>query len=408
MHFHYKAKQGPKKIVEGSVNADTVDQAVSKILNMGFSPLDVKPAAQKDLAKKHKSKSIKKGFFKRVPFSALVIFTRQLSDLIDASVPMLRTLDILKKQIKQPILKEVIQEMYLHVQDGGTLSSALSLSPGVFSPLFVNMVRSGEVGGNLSSVLERLADFMEKEQQWRSQVITSLIYPSLILIVGIVTIFVLLTWVVPRITDIFVDFSASLPWPTFILMKLSDFFARFWWVMLLLSAAGIFYFKRFVHTAPGRLWLDNIKLKLPLFGPFLRDAEIGRFARTLATLMENGVVVVPALEAVSAVMENEVIRGHAQKITQEVTDGASLTYAVKGSELFGEAVENMIAVGEETGQLHKGLHKLADYYERQTQRFIKRVTSLIEPLLILGIGLIVGFMVIAMLLPILQMNLMIQ
>ncbi|MCK5214239.1 MAG: type II secretion system F family protein [Candidatus Omnitrophica bacterium] len=404
MHFTYKAKHGPDKIIEGTLEADSIEKAVSKIMRLGYNPLDVKQASRKDFVKHRVGKSAGR----RVSFADLALFTRQLSDLLDAGVPMLRTLGILKDQIKNADFKAVLNDIYEHVRDGGTLSSSLALFPGIFPPLYVNMVKAGEVGGNLVGVLQRLADFVEKEQEWRSQIITSLIYPALILVVGVGTIFVLLTWVIPRISDIFTDFSETLPWPTFILMALSSFFSKFWWLIILLAIGGFFYTKKLLQIPQGKLWLDGKKLRLPLFGPFIRDAEISRFARTLATLLANGVVIVPALEAVCAVIENEIIRRQVREITRQVTGGVSLAQAVRGCDLFEETVVNMISVGEESGNLHKGLHKLGEYYERQTQRFIKRVTSLIEPLLILGVGLIVGFMVIAMLLPILQMNLMIQ
>ena len=291
---------------------------------------------------------------------------------------------------------------------GGALSGAFALFPEIFSPLYSNIVRSGEAGGNLSLVLNRLADFVEKEQEIRAQVRSSLFYPAFILTIGCIAIFVLVTWFIPQITAIFEDLSEKLPLPTVILIAVSHFFSRFWWAVLGFLGLAVFYYKRFQNTSSGQLWLDKIKLKVPLLGPFIRDAEVGRLARTLGTLLDSGVVIVSALESSSAVVENIVLRQEVQQIAKEVANGESLTEAIRVSDLFTDAGVSMIAVGEETGRIQDGLYKLASFYEKQTQRFIKDVLSLLEPVLVLFIGLIIFFIVIAMLMPVFRMNLIIQ
>jgi general secretion pathway protein F len=253
-----------------------------------------------------------------------------------------------------------------------------------------------------------LADFTEKDQEIRAQVKTSLVYPMLILFVGTITIFVLLTFVIPRLTSIFEDLDAALPLPTVILLTISSFFGRFWWLILAMIALAVFYLQGVLRTPKGRLWFDAMKLKIPTLGEYITHVEIGRFARTLATLLESGVVIVSALDAVAAVLENEVLKNEVKRLSQEVANGASLNAAFQECWYFPEEAVNMIAVGEESGRLEKGLHKLADAYERQSERMTKIFTSLLEPFLILIMGSIVGFIVIAMLLPIFRMNLIIR
>ena len=409
--FYYKAKQCPEEIVNGSVEAESLDGAVAKILQMGYTPLDVKGGEEHEEKKAPKLNISFKSlldFSRKIPPGETARFIRQLGDLLDAGVPVLRTLGIIGKQIKHPHFKEVVEQMTAFVKDGGTLSSALALFPEMFSPLYINIVRAGEVGGNLNIALNRLADFVEKDQEIRAQIRGSLFYPVFILILGSVSIFILITWFIPQITAIFEDLSEKLPLPTVILINTSHFFSQFWWAILGFLGVICFYYKRFQNTLSGQLWLDKMKLKSPLLGDFIKDAEVGRLARTLGTLLDNGVVIVTALESASLVLENRILRQEVQKISKEVANGESLTEAVQMSTLFSDAAVSMIAVGEETGKIHEGLYKLALFYEKQTQRFIKNVLSLLEPILILSIGIIVFFIVIAMLMPVFRMNLMIQ
>ena len=407
MLFSYKAKQGPQEIINGTIEADNPDQAAAKILARGLTPLDIH-AKQQARSRHREPISVKIFFLQKASRLDVALFTRQMCDLISAGVTVLEALYIVERQIKKPLLKEKVQKIINTVKDGGSFSKGLGQHPQTFSPLYVNMVRSGEVAGNLDVVLERLADFMEKDYEIRSQVKSSLIYPSLIVVIGIMTVFVLFTWVIPKISLIFDDLNQSLPWPTVLLLGLSDFFVRFWWAILaLIGLAGI-YLKKFRDTVAGKLWLDNLSLKVPVFGAFLKDVQLGRFARTLATLLENGVDIMTALNSVVLVIDNEVLRQELQQMTGQVTNGASLTEAVRGRQHFPETVVSMVAVGERSGRPHEGLHKLAVYYERQTKNFVKQTTSLIEPLLILFIGTIVGFVVIAMLMPIFRMNMIIQ
>ncbi|MFC1510609.1 type II secretion system F family protein [Candidatus Omnitrophota bacterium] len=404
--FSYKAKKGPGKVVHGTIEADTTEVAIRKIAELGLTPLDVKMSGKRVEKSVLLSTEVMASF--RVPKSEMVTFTRQISDFVDAGVPVLRALTVIKKRVRHSGFKAIVEKLCGVVSDGGMLSDALALFPRCFSPFYINIVRAGEISGNLDGALIQLADFLEKDYEARAQVKSSLIYPSLILIVGAVTIFVLFAWVIPRITVIFDDMGQALPLITKVLLGVSDFLAQFWWLVLLGCACVGIYLQRLYLTENGREWVDGLKLRMPLLGGFVRDVEVGRFARTLATLLENGVVIVAALESVRKVIGNVVLKVEVAKMVADVTAGASLVGAIKESALFSEADSAMIAVGEETGKLYTGLHKLASYHEAQAQRFMKMMTSMIEPALILGLGCVVGFVVIGMLMPIFRMNMMIQ
>ena len=407
--YSYKAKQGARKIIDGFVDAENIDQAIRKVINKGFTPIDVQQSLNEGVVKEHSRKNINKiSFVNRVRLVDLALFTRQMSDLVDASVPILRALQIVSKQTKSRALKEVVQQMATSVNDGSAFSNALMKHTKVFSPLYINMVRTGEMGGQLTKVLERLACYYEKEVETRSKVQSSLAYPLFIFAVGVITIFVLLTFVIPRMTVMFDDFGQSLPLPTIILMNISAVFAKYWWLILCCLGLCGLYGIRWVQTPQGKSKFDHFVLKIPVLGNFLKTVEVGRFARTLGTLIESGIVITSALNAVSTTIENSALKDEVKMVASDVANGTSLKAALRHCSLFPEMAVNMISVGEETGHLEKGLYKIAEAYERQNEQNIKTLISLLGPLVLVVIVAFVGFVVIAMLLPILQMNLLVQ
>jgi len=402
--FSYKAKRGPTEIINGVVEAEHLNAAIEQVIRLGYTPLDVVPLGAVLKSSPVKTKEISFGFSQRIKFSELTLLTRQWADLFGAGVPLLRVLDVSRNQIKNPALKNIIEKIYLVVQDGGSLSAALMEYPRVFSPLYVNMVRSGETGGNLDLVLQRLAEFTEQEQETRSKVISSLVYPGLMLLVGILTISVLLTFVIPRLTVMFEDMAQTLPLPTLILIRVSNFFLHFWWLILVVIILVGFYFKRYRSSPEGRLRLDTLQLRIPLIGQFIINVEMGRFARTLGSLLKSGITIVTALESVWAILSNEALKKELANVTLQVSGGKSLTAALKECRFFSDMAISMVSVGEESGRLEESLNRLADSYEKESDRFVKTFTSLLEPLMIVVIGSVVGFIVISMLLPIFKMD----
>ena len=409
--FSYTAKQGPRKIVEGTVEATHFDEALVKISQLGLTPLDVRSPAGVAGAE-GVTETAGKPFFifdrRRVTELDLMLLTRKASDLVDAGVPVLQMLRIIQKQERRSYLKEVMSRIFDRVKDGSSLSDAMAQHDKIFPRVYVNMIRAGEMGGNLDTVLGRLADLLERDQEARAQVKSSLVYPAVILGVALLTITGIFSFVIPRIMVIFEDLNQELPWPTKLIMGISYAFQHFGWAMLLVVIGAGLYIQRMKNSLVGKMKMDRMALQMPMIGDFIRTAEVGRFARSLGTLLDSGVTVVKSLEAVAAMMDNDFLQTEVQVIAQQVSNGASLTDALRSHPIFPETAVGMIAVGEESGHMAKGLYKLADYYERQTQRAMKRVTSLIEPALILFLGVIVAFILVGTLLPILKMNLMVK
>jgi len=402
--FFYKAKTSPTEIIEGSIEAANRDEAIRKINELGYFPLEIKE--EKSVAKRKEDFSFL--FSKRIKSNHLVVFTRQLSDLLDSGLTVLQSIELIQKQTQDAQLKIIIFEIKNFIAEGNSLSAALSKYPEVFDNFYISIVKSGEISGSLSAVLKRLADFEEREEEIKSKIRASLAYPVLITAVGAITIFVLLTFVVPKLVLMFTELSENLPLPTMILINTSNFLARFWWLIFIVVALVVAYLRRMQNTAEGKLAIDGFKLSIPFFGDFIKKSQIAHFTRTLATLLANGVTIIQALDSVVGVLDNELLRQDSRRMLKEVTDGSSFTNAISKSKYFPEVVVNLIAVGERSGAPEKSLFKIAESFERQTDQMIKVITSLMEPVLILVVGLIVGFIVISMLLPIFQMNLVIQ
>lgn len=407
--FSYKAKEGPAKVVDGVIDADSADSAVAKIIQLGLAPLDVREAAEKE-----EPKSVKKreehsfSLLRRVGLKDLVLFTRQMTDLVEAAVPILRSLQLTVNQTRNPHFKTVVRQIYESVRDGGALSEALAKHPRIFPALYVQMVRAGELSGQLELIFRRLAEYLEKEQETRAKIRSSLAYPALVLTVGVAVVFLLLTFFIPKIVTVFEDLGQSLPAPTILLMNVSGIFADYWWLMLGVLGLSGFYARQWVHSPKGRQIFDAWKLRAPVVGHFVKVAEIGRFARTLGTLLESGVNITTALKSVGEIFHNVLLRAEIQRIAEEVAGGTSLSAALKDSSFFPDLALNMIAVGEETGRLEKGLYKIADSYEREADQASKTMLTLLGPLVLIGIIVLVGFVFIALLLPILQMNTLIE
>jgi len=408
--FQYKAKDGPQKLVDGVIEARNHDQAISKILELGLAPIDVNQKSGDDSGSqtKKEGRSSKVRFSKKIKRNDIVLFTQQMGDLLEASVPLLRSLQIVSRQTQNSQLKEVIEKMIVSVRDGGSFSDGLAQYPKIFSSLYCHMAKTGELGGNLDRVLLRLGDYLEKENETIGKIRSSLAYPALIVVVGILTIFVLLTFVIPRVSVMFDDLDQALPLPTIILMGVSGFFARYWWLFLVFITGASFGFRRWLSTGTGRKKFDRWKLKMPILGRYVETVEIGRLTRTLATLLEGGITITMALNSVWATINNVILRDEIKQIAQKVSNGSSLRAALGQSLYFPELAVNMIAMGEETGQLDKGLYKVADTFEKQADQLSKTMVSLLGPCVLIIIVTIVGFVVISMLLPIFQMNLIIQ
>ena len=401
--FSYRAKKRSGEVVEGILEADTRRIVISKLQSMQYFPISVEEKSQKKSLKAH----FKMGFG-RVSNKDTTDFTRQVSDLLRAGLPLVRALEVIEKQTANEKFLAIIGQMRADVQGGSTFSDALRKHPRVFSELYTSMVRSGEVGGMLDAVLERLADFAETERETKSKIISAMAYPALMIIVGIVVIFILLTFVIPRFVSMFEDIGQTLPLSTRSLVALSTMIKGYWWVGLIAFISGIFAYRHYVKNEEGRINIDRFKLKIPFVGELITKREISKFARTLGTLLTNGVPILKALSITENVISNKVLSKEISDVKENIKEGEKLSQRLGEWGLFPPVAVNMIAVGEETGELENTLIRLADTFERETDRLIRTITTLVEPMMILLMAILVGYIVMSMILPIFEISSSIQ
>lgn len=405
--FSYRAKTGPEAVTTGYIQADTVAQAVSKLVLAGQVPIEVKPfdgsavntplfAAR--VLQKHS----------KIASPSILQFTRQLADLLNAGIPLLRCVEVFSRQRRYPAMAGIAKTMILSLKQGESLSFALSKYPDVFQPLYVNAVKAGEAGGQLPLVLERLAQFLEQDMEFKSKVKASLLYPGIILAVGCVSIFVLLSFVLPKLTVMFEDFDTELPLLTRMVVGVSYVFGHYWWCMAGFIAAAAFAIRKFLRTPAGKVFLDGQVLKIPVLKGFIEDTQLARFARTLGMLIESGVPVVTALELVTSVVDNTVLQKEVRSLAVKVRGGMSLTQAVKSSAFFPEIAADLITVGQESGRLERGLYKLAEGCERSSRDMAQVFVTILGPAVLIIVVAIVGVMLVSMLMPMFQMNMLVK
>jgi general secretion pathway protein F len=330
--------------------------------------------------------------------------TRQLATLLHAGIPLVESLQALIEQVDNEGLKRVLATVRERVNEGRALADAMAEHPKLFPHLYVNMIRAGEASGTLDSVLTRLADFMETQQKLRSKVRGAMTYPVIMVVVAVLIISVLMVVVVPKITAIFDGLGATLPLNTRILIKSSQIMSDWWWLIFPSIGLCIFGLYRYVQTPKGRARYDKVLLKLPLFGKLLRMVAISRFAKTLATMLASGVPLLRSLEIVKNVIGNTVIANVVEKASVAIREGESIAAPLRRSGEFPPLVTHMIAVGERSGQLESMLENVANNYDSEVDNRVGRLTTALEPMMILSMGVIVGFIVLSILRPILMMN----
>lgn len=334
----------------------------------------------------------------------VVIFTRQFATMVDAGLPIVQALDILSKNSENKAFQKVLLEVKERVESGVTLAEAMSKSPDAFDSLYVNMITAGESGGILDIILERLAQQMEKSMKLKREVKTAMIYPSVVIGAAVIVTSVLLIFVIPTFGELFSDFGASLPLPTQIVINLSDFVVAYWYLIFGGMGAGIFFFFRFLKTDRGREVLDPIFLKLPVFGNILKKVAVARFTRTLGTMVSSGVPILEALNICAKTAGNKVVELDVQRCRIAISEGKSIVEPLSESVIFPPMVISMIGVGESTGALDAMLQKIADFYEDEVDNAVGAMKQLIEPLMILFLGVVIGGLVISMYLPIFKMG----
>jgi len=401
--FTYKAKTAAGLVMEGTIDAEEQKGAVEKLRSQKMVVLEI---AEKAVPPLEKLKALVGWKTKAadIPSRDLSLFSRQLSTLVGAGVSIVQSLGILETQAENPDFKLVIGAVKSDIEAGLSISDALKKHPNAFPDLYCAMVKAGELGGILDTILERLTAYLESSEALKAKVKGAMMYPAIVLsICTIVTIF-LLVFVIPTFKGIFSSFGRDLPLPTQILIDLSDAMKAKWYLIVAAPFVGWQGFKRFYATPFGHRWVDAQTLKAPVFGPILKKVAVARFTRTLGTLIKSGVPIMQALETVSETAGNVVIAEAVNATRESIREGGRLSDPLKKSGIFPNMVTSMISVGEETGALDIMLGKIADFYDQEVDTAVKGLTSLIEPIVIVVMGIVIGTIVIAMFMPMFEIG----
>jgi type II secretory pathway component PulF len=403
--FRYQAVAAGGAAVEGLIEADDRRAALQLLGQRGLFPSHLEVCAAAGAAPASRpaaAAAVPSG--RRIKRRDVTAFTREMSALLGAGIPIPQALESLGAEEENPALKAVVVKVSETLRRGASLSAALAEHPQLFGNLYVSMIRVGEEAGVLPKVMEDLANLLEHEDEVRGEVSAAVAYPVFVLIFGLITVTVLLTVVMPRLFSMLQDMLPVLPLPTLILLKVSSFLHRFWLVLLVGLALAGFGLRQLMRTESGKVGWDKLKLRLPFIGPVYRSSALGRFARTLGTLVNSGVSLLPALKIVEHTIGNRMLAGQVARVAEETRSGDSLATPLRKMGIFPRTAIQMIDVGEESGTLDDMLLKVADIEERHMRGRIKTLISLLAPALIMVVGALVGFMVIAILLPIFRMS----
>jgi type II secretory pathway component PulF len=393
--FQYKAKTRAGELVNGSLAAGDRRAALMELTKLGFFPLAV-DSAEADQQAQDKAK----GLGKRVKSRDVLMFTQQLSSLLKSGMSLSQALDTLQRRSQQRALGAILSDLHTGIVQGESLSDSLGKHPKVFSRFFVNLIKAGEASGSLDEVLLRLGKHQEQMAEVREKVVSALIYPLIIVAVGICTIIFFMLVMVPRFSAMFKEMGTTMPLPTRILIGISDKFVSYWWIGVLLVVVGVTVYRIRARTPEGKLAVDVLKLRLPVFGKILMANALAQFARTLATLLENGVPVLTALQIVEDTMTNRVIANEIREARTRVTDGTSISQPLSKGKVFPPLLIDMLAVGEESGAVVPALKNIADAYEQELSRMLKIFTTLLEPIIIIIMAVVVGGIVMSILMAV--------
>jgi len=388
---------------KGIIDAGSIASARQKLRET-----DVFPVELSETSEQKREETVSRGgavhLFRRVGLQELALMTRQLATLIGAGLPLVPSLSALVNQIRNPLLKTTLAQIREDVNEGNSLTQSMTHFPKVFPPFYINMVRAGEASGTISLVLERLADFQEGQQAMKTKIRSALAYPLFMFFIGSGVLFFLVTFVVPNITNIFREMHQALPGITVFLIVVSGFLKSFWWIILSVLLAMFVSLRYAIRkTKRGRRWWDKFLLRVPLFGGLNRKIAVARFSRTLGTLLQSGVPLLSALDIAKNVVNNTLLAEQIGMAAKDVEEGASLSTPLSRSGFFPPMAVEMISVGERTGALDEILMHVSKYYDAEVERGLRTMTSVLEPVLLLGMGLIVGFIALSVLLPIFQL-----
>jgi type IV pilus assembly protein PilC len=398
--FAYVGRTRSGAVKKGELSAKTRDEAVDQLRKQSVvvTSLEEKKGGGFDLSKI----SLGSGLTDK----DLVVFTRQFGTMINAGLPLVQCLEILSTQSENKVLRETIGEVKIQVEAGSTFSDALRRHPKVFDDLYVNLVHAGEVGGLLDTILSRLAKYIEKAMKLKGQIKSAMVYPATIMGVAVAVIAILMIFVIPIFAKMFLELSGgkvALPGPTQLVIDISDFFVAYWYVIVGAIVGIVFGIKKYRGTVQGRMVIDKLLLRLPVVGDLIRKASVAKFTRTLGTLLSSGVPLLDGMTICAKTSGNKVIEETLINARQSISGGKTIADPLAASGVFPKMVTHMIAVGESTGALDAMLGKIADFYEDEVDQAVASLTSLLEPMMMVFLGIVIGFIVIAMYLPIFKM-----
>ena len=398
--YEYKGVSASGKKVAGVQDGESLKSVKTRLKKEGVIVLEIREGSS--------ARAVRRGtpitFGGRVKLGDVANATRQLATLLSSGLPLMDALSVLVEQEENAGLKSALSSVRDSVREGASLADALKDNPKVFSQLYINMVSAGEASGTLEITLDRLADFLDEQVRFRGRISAALAYPAFMTVIGMGMLFFIFSFVMPRVVGMFEDMRQQLPLITLMLLGLVRFLSSFWWAILLVIAGAAYYFRRYARTQAGREALDARLLKMPVFGTLIRMIAVSRFTRTLGTLLQSGVPALAALDIVKSVVGNTVLANAIQKARESVREGESIADPLKRSGLFPPVVVQMVAVGEKSGELEKMLLKISDSFDRTVETRITGLMALLEPVIILVMGLIIGFIVIAIMLPMLEMS----
>lgn len=399
--FEYRGLTTEGKDTRGFIDADNLQGAKIKLRKAGVFPVEISEEARK---KSDSKPTTIRSILSRVKKEEITVFTRQLATLLSAGLPLMEALSAATDHIDDPLLKRTITGIRESVREGKSLAEAMRVHPKVFSGLYTNMIQAGETSGALDVVLARLADFQESQVRLRNKLWATMTYPIMMLFIGIGVLAFLFSFVIPQVTSVFEDIGQALPLPTLILISISDFFRLYWWAV----AGGIVAISvattKYIETPRGKAIYDRLILKAPMFGKIIKLIAVSRFARTLSTLLASGVPLITSMEIVKAVVNNSVISKALEETKERIREGESLSEPLRRSGIFPSMVIQMVTAGERSGELEAMLSKVADAYDNDVDTTIAGLTALLEPAMILVMGVIVLFVVLSILLPIFEMS----
>lgn len=399
--FEYKAVDASGKTIRGIIEAESSKTARVKLKKNNLMVTDIH---EKNTGKAGSKSSATSALLGRIKAHDVALTTRQLASLVKANIPLIDALSALIDQTDNERLKVVLSQVRADVNEGSSLAKALSKHPKVFSNIFVNMIEAGEASGTLPLVLLRLADFQESQVRLKNKIQSALMYPVLMMFAAFGLLVGIFIGVIPKIVKIFESMNKPMPIQTVIMIKISDILSGYWWLLLGLAVLGFIMFQKWIHTAKGRRKWDSLLLRLPVVGPLLRMLAVARFSNTMATLLVGGVPILTAMNIVKNIVSNTLISEAIVQARENVTEGQSIAEPLKRSRQFPPLVIHMIAIGEKTGELPQMLQNVSATYEEQVSVKIEGLTSLLEPAMIIFMGLMVGAIVASVFVPLIELN----